>query len=132
MEQKCAFEKQILKNTLSLSNIASDEMAFHIMKTSGYTSVMAGEVIHLIKYIPVDCRVRYRMSQWIASDIPEPILLPRTKIQNINQNRHSKRLQWTLPHHVQDSRFLVSVDVKISGDNIHPKYNHLHVLYGNM
>jgi len=44
MEQKCALEKQILQNTLSLSNIAPDEMAFHIMKTPDYTAVTAGEV----------------------------------------------------------------------------------------
>jgi len=28
------------------------------MKTSGYTADTAGEVIYLIKYIPVDCQVR--------------------------------------------------------------------------
>jgi len=33
MEQKCALEKQILQNALSLSSIAPDEMAFQIMKT---------------------------------------------------------------------------------------------------
>jgi len=27
------------------------------MKTSGYTAITAGEVIHLIKYISVDCRI---------------------------------------------------------------------------
>jgi len=58
MELKCALEKQILQNALSLSSIAPDEMAFRIMKTPSYTTVTAGEVINLIKCIPVDCRVR--------------------------------------------------------------------------
>jgi len=58
MEQKCALEKQILQNALSLSSIAPDEMAFRIMKTLSYTAVTAGELINLIKCIPVDCRVR--------------------------------------------------------------------------
>jgi len=58
MEQKCALEKQILQNALSLSSIAPDKMAFQIMKTPGYTAVTTGEVIHLIKCMPVDCRIR--------------------------------------------------------------------------
>lgn len=59
MEQKCALEKQILQNALTLSSIAPDEMAHHIMKTPGYTAVTAGEVIHLIKCIPVECKIRH-------------------------------------------------------------------------
>ncbi|RLU14661.1 hypothetical protein DMN91_006526 [Ooceraea biroi] len=58
MEQKCALERQILENALSLSSIAPDEMAFRIMKTPGYTAVTAGEVIYIIKCVPVACRVR--------------------------------------------------------------------------
>ncbi|KAH0944579.1 hypothetical protein HN011_004488 [Eciton burchellii] len=57
-EQQCALEKQILQNTLSLSSTALDEMAFRIMKTTGYTAVTAGEMVHLIKCIPVECRAR--------------------------------------------------------------------------
>lgn len=58
MEQKCALEKQILQNALSLSSIAPDEMAFRIMKSPGYTAVTAGEVIHIIKCVPVECKLR--------------------------------------------------------------------------
>ena len=58
MEQKCALERQILLNALSLTSIAPDEMAHRIMKSPGYTAVMAGEVIHLIKCVPVECRLR--------------------------------------------------------------------------
>jgi len=62
------------------------------------------------------------MSQQIISNIPEPILLLRTEVQNINQNKYSKRLQRTFPNHIQDPRLLISVDVKISsGDNISTK-----------
>jgi len=35
MEHKCALEKQILQNALSLSGIPPDEMAFQIMKIAG-------------------------------------------------------------------------------------------------
>jgi len=58
MEQKCALEKQILQNALSLSSIAPDEMAHRIMKAPGYTAVTVREVVHLIKCIPAECRVR--------------------------------------------------------------------------
>lgn len=58
MEQKCALEKQVLLNALSLYSIAPDEMAYRIMKSPGYTAIAAGEVIHLIKCVPVECKLR--------------------------------------------------------------------------
>lgn len=58
MAQKCALERQILENALSLASIAPDEMAYRIMKAPGYAAVAAGEVIYIIKCIPVVCRVR--------------------------------------------------------------------------
>lgn len=58
LEQKCALERQILQNALSLASIAPDEMAHRIMKTPGYTAILAGEAIHLIKCVPVECRIR--------------------------------------------------------------------------
>lgn len=59
MEQKCALERQILLNALSLASIAPDEMAARIMKSTGYTAVVTGEVIHLIKCLPVTCKIRH-------------------------------------------------------------------------
>jgi len=43
---------------LSLFSITLNEMVSRIIKTPGYTAVTVGKVIHLIKYIPVDCRIR--------------------------------------------------------------------------
>lgn len=55
MTQKRALERQILENALSLASIAPDEMAYRIMKAPGYTAVTAGEIIYIIKCIPVTC-----------------------------------------------------------------------------
>jgi len=38
------------------------------MKTPGYTAVAAGKVIHLIKYVPVKCRVR--QTEGCFSELP--------------------------------------------------------------
>jgi len=96
-----------------------DEVAFRIMKTPSYTAITAREVIHLIKCISrVPDQAVHRISQRITNNIPEPILLSRTEVQNINQNKYPKRLQGTSPNHVQNPRLLVPVDAKISGDNI--------------
>lgn len=84
MEQKCALERQILQNALSLSSIAPDEMAYRIMKSPGYTAVTAGEVIHLIKCIPVDCVIRH--VETCYNELPVTVhnaslfLLPRSRI----------------------------------------------------
>lgn len=59
MEQKCILERQVLQNALTLASIAPDEMAHRIMKSPGYTAITSGEVIHLIKCIPVECRIRH-------------------------------------------------------------------------
>lgn len=84
MEQKCALERQILQNALSLASIAPDEMAFRIMKNPGYTAVTLGEVIHLIKCVPVECKVRY--TEQCYNELPVThrnssyFLLPRSRI----------------------------------------------------
>lgn len=84
MEQKCALEKQILQNALSLASVAPDEMATRIMKTPGYTAVVAGEVIHIIKCLPVQCKVRH--VQTCYNELPVTyrntsyFLLPRSRI----------------------------------------------------
>ncbi|EZA59596.1 hypothetical protein X777_00265, partial [Ooceraea biroi] len=59
MEQKCALERQIFQNALSLASIAPDEMAARILKAPGYTAIVAGEVIHLVKCVPVQCKIRH-------------------------------------------------------------------------
>ncbi|KAL6418204.1 hypothetical protein ACFW04_012275 [Cataglyphis niger] len=58
MGQKCALERQILDNALSLSSIAPDEMAFRLMKSPGYMAITAGEVVHIIKCVPILCKIR--------------------------------------------------------------------------
>lgn len=84
MEQKCALERQILRNALSLSSIAPDEMAYRIMKMQGYTAVTAGEVIHLVKCVPVRCRIRH--TEGCYNELPvvyrneSYFLLPRSRI----------------------------------------------------
>ncbi|KYM93373.1 hypothetical protein ALC62_16025 [Cyphomyrmex costatus] len=58
MEQKCALEKQVLQNALTLASIAPDETAYRIMREQGYTAVISGEALHLVKCIPVECKLR--------------------------------------------------------------------------
>lgn len=59
MDQKCALEKQVLQNALTLASTAPDETAYRIMKEPGYTAVVSGEVVHLVKCVPVDCALRH-------------------------------------------------------------------------
>ncbi|KYN50256.1 hypothetical protein ALC62_06924 [Cyphomyrmex costatus] len=59
MEQKCAIEKQVLQNALTLASIAPDETAYRIMREPGYIAVLPGEALHLVKCIPVECKLRH-------------------------------------------------------------------------
>lgn len=84
MEQRCALERQVLRNALSLSSIAPDEMAYRIMKMPGYTAVTAGEVLHLVKCVPAKCRIRH--TEGCYNELPVTyrnesyFLLPRSRI----------------------------------------------------
>jgi hypothetical protein len=84
MEQKCALERQILENALSLASVAPDEMASRIMKEPGYTAVTAGEVLHLIRCVPVECRVRHTDNCYnelpVEYNNQSLFMLPRSRI----------------------------------------------------
>ncbi|KYQ49650.1 hypothetical protein ALC60_11283 [Trachymyrmex zeteki] len=84
MEQKCALERQVLQNALTLASIAPDEMAYRITREPGYTAVTSGEVIYLIKCIPVECKMRH--AEQCYNELPVThrntslFLLPRSRI----------------------------------------------------
>ncbi|KYN00614.1 hypothetical protein ALC62_08613, partial [Cyphomyrmex costatus] len=59
MEQKCSLKRQVLQNALTLASIAPDETAYRIMKEPGYTAVLSREALHLVKCIPVECKLRH-------------------------------------------------------------------------
>ncbi|XP_023288930.1 uncharacterized protein LOC111674084 [Orussus abietinus] len=58
LTQKCNLERDVLKNSLSIATQAPDEFAYQLMKGPGYMAVVAGEVVHIIKCIPVDTKVQ--------------------------------------------------------------------------
>ena len=112
MEQKCALEQQVLRNVLSLSSIAPDEMAFRMMKMPGYTAVVSGEVIHLIKCVPVQCKIRH--TEGCYNELPVTyrngsyFLLPRSRI--LTRKGTSRDCHGLLPamYKVQDTWFRIT------------------------
>ncbi|XP_076549270.1 uncharacterized protein LOC143308190 [Osmia lignaria lignaria] len=56
--QRCHLERQVIQNALALIHVAPEEMALAITKQPGHMAISAGEVIHIIKCIPVSCRLR--------------------------------------------------------------------------
>ncbi|XP_057340584.1 uncharacterized protein LOC130677748 [Microplitis mediator] len=58
IRQQCELEKLILHNSLALAALAPAEFAFHFMKEPGYMANIAGEVIRLIKCVPVEVQTR--------------------------------------------------------------------------
>lgn len=58
LTQRCNLEKQVLQNALTTANILPEQFARAVMKTPGYMAVIAGEVAHIIKCIPVECTLR--------------------------------------------------------------------------
>ena len=56
--QRCNLERQTLKNALAIATQSPDEFAYHLMKSPGYMAVVAGEVVHIVKCIPVEVRIK--------------------------------------------------------------------------
>lgn len=56
--QRCNLERQTIKNSLSIATQAPDEFAYDLMKGPGYMAVAAGEVVHIIKCIPVEVKLQ--------------------------------------------------------------------------
>ncbi|KOC58642.1 hypothetical protein WH47_02381 [Habropoda laboriosa] len=84
MHQKCVLEQPVLRNALALANIQSEDLALAIMKQPGYIAVTAGEVVHLVKCIPVECIIRHTQSCY--NELPVTVrnaslfMKPKTKI----------------------------------------------------
>ena len=57
--QRCNLERETLKNSLTIATQAPDEFAFNLMKGPGYMAVVAGEVVHIVKCIPVEVIVEH-------------------------------------------------------------------------
>ena len=56
--QKCLLEQQILNNALIIATLKPDEFANIVMKSPGHMALVAGEVIHIVKCIPVQVKIR--------------------------------------------------------------------------
>lgn len=56
--QRCRLERQVLQNALSTAAILPEKFAYTVMKGPGYMAVIAGEVAHIIKCIPIKCKLR--------------------------------------------------------------------------
>lgn len=55
--QQCNLERQALQNSLAIATQSPDIFAYHMMKGPGYMALVAGEVIHIVKCVPVEVKV---------------------------------------------------------------------------
>lgn len=58
LTQRCNLEQQVLRNALATAAILPEKFARAVTKSPGYMAVIAGEVAHIVKCIPVECTLR--------------------------------------------------------------------------
>lgn len=58
LNQQCNLEQRMLQNTLAIATQSPDIFAYHLMKGPGYMALLAGEVIHIVKCVPVEVKLR--------------------------------------------------------------------------
>ena len=57
--QQCNLERETLKSALAIATQTPDEFAYNLMKGPGYMAVTSGEVVHVIKCIPVEVLIQH-------------------------------------------------------------------------
>lgn len=57
LNQQYNLEQRMLQNTLAIATQSPDIFAYHLMKGPGYMALLAGEVIHIVKCVPVDVKL---------------------------------------------------------------------------
>jgi len=55
--QQCNLELRMMQNALAIAARSPDIFAYHFMRGPGYMALLAGEVIHIIKCVPVDVKL---------------------------------------------------------------------------
>lgn len=55
--QQCNLELRLMQNALAIAARSPDIFAYYFMKGPGYMALLAGEVIHIVKCVPVDVRL---------------------------------------------------------------------------
>ena len=82
--KRCELERKVLQNSLTLAIINPDQFATTYMKSPGYTAVITGEVIQIIKCIKVE--VTLAQSERCYQELPVlhdgelKFLAPRTRL----------------------------------------------------
>lgn len=55
--QQCNLELRLMQNALAIATRSPDIFAYHFMKGPGYMALLAGEVIHIVKCVPVEVKL---------------------------------------------------------------------------
>lgn len=55
--QQCNLEYKLLQNALAIAARSPDIFAYHFMRGPGYMALLAGEVIHIVKCVPVEVKI---------------------------------------------------------------------------
>ena len=89
--QRYNLERETLKNSLTIATQTFDEFAFNFMKDPGCMAIVAGEVVHVVKCIPVKiivkCRENYDIKLQVSRKNRTYFMIPPTHIL-ISKNTH--------------------------------------------
>ena len=84
IEKQFELERKVIVNALNIATISPDLLAYQIMGGPGYVSLLAGKVVHILKCVQVEVKVRqtedcYQELPVLWLDKPR-FLSPRTHI----------------------------------------------------
>ncbi|KAL7289462.1 hypothetical protein TKK_0016653 [Trichogramma kaykai] len=82
--QRCTQERETIKNSLAIAHSSPDQFAYNLMKGPGYKSLIAGEIVHIMRCIPVEVRFVHSDECYaelkVSRNNQTMFLLPKTHI----------------------------------------------------
>ncbi|CAB0037869.1 unnamed protein product [Trichogramma brassicae] len=93
--QRCTQERETIKNSLAIAHSSPDQFAYNLMKGPGFMSLIAGEIVHIMRCIPVE--VRFVHSDECYAELKgEPQQREPINLQAVNPLNFFKNLiRWT-------------------------------------
>ncbi|KAL7289543.1 hypothetical protein TKK_0016517 [Trichogramma kaykai] len=82
--QRCTHERETIKNSLAIAHSSPDQFAYNLMKGPGFMSLIAGEIVHIMRCIPVEVRFVHSNECYaelkVSRNDQTMFLLPKTHI----------------------------------------------------
>ena len=59
VKSRCILERELIKTSMALAYSSPDHFAYNVMKSPDYLTVVDGEVINIVKCVPLEVKIQH-------------------------------------------------------------------------